>query len=173
MISSRVNISKLGTFLGRCLGKVNIAIVYLCSFILLFMTFAVTFDIVARYLFNKPTTWVVEVTQYGLLFLAFWPAAWILSEDGHIKIDIVETRLSGRKRKTLRLIYLTFSFIYCLIILILGSIRTYETIVSMDRLNSALQPYSWPLYLGISIGALLLVFQSIRGIVIVYRDLRA
>lgn len=55
-------------------------------------------DIILRYFLNRPLTWDIEVTEYILFGMAFFGAAWLLRERGHVRIDILDNMLSKKNR---------------------------------------------------------------------------
>ena len=61
---------------------------FMGGFILL-IDFLVVYETVARYGFNRPPIWVLEVTSYLLLYIVFLGAAYTLQEDGHVRVEFV------------------------------------------------------------------------------------
>jgi TRAP-type mannitol/chloroaromatic compound transport system permease small subunit len=59
---------------------------------------ALTFEVIARYVFNKPTIWAYDVTYmlYGTIFML--GAAYTLYKGGHIRTDIFYASWSVRTR---------------------------------------------------------------------------
>lgn len=49
-----------------------------------------------RYFLGTPTRWVVEFSEYALLWLAFLSGAWILREEGHVRVELLTELLSPR-----------------------------------------------------------------------------
>ncbi len=74
-------------------------------------------DIILRYFFNRPLTWDVEFTEYVLFCVAFFGAAWLLRQRGHVRIDILDNLMSERKRNYLHLIH---AFVGAAVSMILG-----------------------------------------------------
>ena len=62
-------------------------------------------DIILRYFFNKPLTWDIEITEYILFALAFFGAAWLLKEGGHVRIDVLDNFLSEKGKTYLHLLH--------------------------------------------------------------------
>lgn len=89
-------------------GKV--AMVALCL-----MVAVVTFEVIARYIFNSPTFWSVEVSEYLLVTLAFLSLAYVLTQNGHIRLELVYTRFTGKTRKIMECISHFFGVILCAI----------------------------------------------------------
>lgn len=59
------------------------------------------FEVVARYLFDAPTTWSGETVQYALAVLIFGALPDVTRRAGHVAIDIVPEALPVRARASL------------------------------------------------------------------------
>ncbi len=86
---------------GRLLDAALYAFVVAAVAILVALVCGVTFEVVMRYAFNKPTRWVVEFSEYALLYLAFLGGAWVLKEEGHVKVELLIEVLPPQVRQML------------------------------------------------------------------------
>ena len=96
--------------------KVNYGATLIAGIIILLMTLLVTWSVFVRYFMRSPWAWINEVTEYLQLLVAFFPAAWVLLNDGHIKVDILITRFSERTQNIVNLIIYSFCFIFSVIL---------------------------------------------------------
>ena len=64
----------------------------------MFAMLAVCVDVVLRYLFNRPIGWVLQFSEYVLLYAPFLGAAYVLKRDGHINVDLLVGRLGPRAK---------------------------------------------------------------------------
>jgi len=64
----------------------------------MFATLGTCVDVLLRYSLNRPIQWMLEITEYTMLYIPFLGAALVLKEDGHIRVDILISRLSEKKR---------------------------------------------------------------------------
>lgn len=75
-------------------------------------------DIFLRYFLNRPLTWDIEITEYILFAVAFFGAAWLLKQGGHVRIDVLDNLLSEKTKTYLHLLHSTVgalvSIILCL-----------------------------------------------------------
>ncbi len=74
------------------------------SFLIVFTMLLVTSDVIMRYFLNSPIPWATEITEYSLLYTTFLGAAWVLSREGHVKMDLVLTRLGVKTQAYLNTI---------------------------------------------------------------------
>ncbi len=72
-------------------------VVAAAAFALLFLTFV--FQVVMRFVFNKPLAWSDELIVVLYIFIVFWSAATLIKEREHVMLDLVYAALpAGGKR---------------------------------------------------------------------------
>src|SRR5512142_943564 len=76
----------------------------LAGVILVFICAAVCYTIGMRYLFTRTTIWIMQTTEYALLWIVFLGTTWLLREGGHITTDLIYTHLSERAKGYLDII---------------------------------------------------------------------
>lgn len=69
---------------------------FLAGGLLVVMMLCISYEVVMRYLFNNPTTWVVDMSGLALYAFTFLGTGWVLREGGHTKIDILLLMMSER-----------------------------------------------------------------------------
>ncbi len=74
---------------------------WLAVILLIFTTVGTCVDVMGRYIFNSPIPWMLEVTEYIMLYIPFLGAAFVLKDDAHIKVDVITLRLRPRNRDLL------------------------------------------------------------------------
>lgn len=150
------------TRLGKILDQVNIIMVVISTVLILGLTLIVGADITLRYVFLRPLGWVKEVSEYILVALGFLVAAWILKDDGHVKMDLLLTKVSPKTQTMMNLITSILS-IFVVLIVTWFSLRV---IIDFYRTKlvtpSVLEPQKWVLLIPIFVGSLLLAIQFIR-----------
>ena len=80
----------------RIIARIENAFAVLAVAILLACTAAVCADVVLRYAFNRPLTWVTEVTEYALVYITFLGIAWAVPRKGHVVVDVFVSPLPPR-----------------------------------------------------------------------------
>jgi TRAP-type C4-dicarboxylate transport system permease small subunit len=73
-------------------------------------------DVFLRYFFNRPMFWVLESTQFALVFITFLGAAWVLKNDGHVRMDIVISRFSQRTQDRINIVTSILCAVACLVV---------------------------------------------------------
>ncbi|MEA1946096.1 MAG: TRAP transporter small permease [Thermodesulfobacteriota bacterium] len=148
--------------MGRILDRLMEGFAWLAGLLMMFSLITVCIDVVMRYFFNRPTGWVLQFSEYILLYIPFLAAAFVLREESHIRIDIVLNRLTGKARS---LINMVTSLLSCLVLAILTYYGTYITIDFYQRKVPTLKYLKIPEFLVIMvipIGCFLFSIQFIR-----------
>ena len=91
------------------------------SFGLIPIILIIVYDVVLRYVFRNPTIWAGEVSTY--LFGICWitAGAYAHYHDAHVKMDVLYSRLSQRKRAIIDLITSVLFFFFIGIIVWQGA----------------------------------------------------
>ena len=92
----------------------------LAGVILLFITAAVCYTIGMRYLFTKTTIWLMQTTEYALLWIVFLATTWLLREKGHITTDVIYTHLNEKTKRYLDCIMFIIGGVACAFMVYFG-----------------------------------------------------
>ena len=111
---------KLLTRITRILDRLMDSFAFLACVLLGFIAFSICLEVVMRYLLNRPLVWVVEVSEYGLLYITFLGAAWLLRSNEHVTMDFLLNRLEGRNLAMLNMITSILGAIVCLVLVWYG-----------------------------------------------------
>lgn len=79
------------------------------------MTFALTVQVVARYIFSKGFVWTDESARYCMIWLIFIGATEIIFNGDHIKVTVVEDLLRGLGKKLIVLIQYIAGLVFSVI----------------------------------------------------------
>lgn len=120
-------------------------------------------EVVARYFLNRPQVWVVEITEYGLLFVTFLSAAWLLKKDGHVKMDILINRLHPRNKAVINFITAILGAVTCLVIVWASAATAWDFFQTGAFDTKMLHLPKAPLVAVIPVGSFLLAIQFLRG----------
>lgn len=120
------------------------------------------YDVVMRSLLDRPTQWVIEVSEICLVGITFLGAAWVLRSEGHVKIDIFLLRLDPKRQALLNSITSIVGIIICLVVAWYGAKVTLDHFERGIRSPTQLAPPAFPDYLVISLGSFFLAVQFLR-----------
>jgi TRAP-type C4-dicarboxylate transport system permease small subunit len=134
----------------------------LSNVIIIYLMLSVCTDVVLRFFFNRPQAWIVEISEYLLLYVTFLGAAWVLKNEGHVIVDILLTRASPKTNAVLGIFSSVIGVFVCLVIFWFGSI---ETLYHFKRgvLNPSILEFpKAPLLAVIPFGSFFFMLQFIR-----------
>jgi len=137
----------------------------LSEWVLLVMTVIVFYDVVMRYIFNSPTIWALEMSEYMLVFLGFIGAAEMQRQKANIKMDYLYVKFSPGMRRYIdvfsSLLMIIFSFL-----LLRASLKLTLTAYKYGSASNSLleTPLCIP-YSIVAIGMFLLLSQGIIDMV--------
>ena len=124
---------------------------------------AVTWEVVARYGFDAPTSWAYE-TIYALYAAIFMlGAAYALRIGAHIRTDFLWEKWSARTRAAIDSIaYVTCFFPAMVLLLVAGLEATWSSYVMNERsADTSWFPPLWPLKALVPAAAILLLLQGL------------
>lgn len=121
------------------------------------------YEVVARYVFNAPTSWSTDVTfmANGTMFML--GSAYALMKGAHVRTDILYDRFSDRTKGWIDVITYLVLFLPVMALIFFisvdGAIHAWQI---QERSNAGLwQPIVWPFRAVIPLAALLLFVQGI------------
>ncbi len=80
-------IDRLNTWIGRT-----------AAFLILPLVFVIMYEVISRYLFNSPTRWSNEISQYLLVAVVMLGGAYCLADNEHVNVDIFYRNFTWRTR---------------------------------------------------------------------------
>lgn len=162
---------KLVSRLTSAFDRILDIFTFFAGFILLFVVGSVGLGIAMRNM-GRPLAWVLEVSEYSLIYIAFLVAAWVLRVEGHVTIDVVTNRLKPRTRSLLTAITSAICAVICFILTWYGAKVTWKFVLSGEFVVSVLEPPKYIFLVIIAVGSFLLFIQFIRRTIIYLRDWR-
>jgi TRAP-type mannitol/chloroaromatic compound transport system permease small subunit len=148
---------------ARQLDRVALASGSVVAWLIAPMVLSLCYEVVARYLFNKPTIWAYDMTfmLYGSFFML--GAAYTLQRKGHVRTDSFYAAWKPRRQATVDLVaYAVMFFPFVAVFAFVGwgyfvkAWSTNETFVS-----SSWQPITWPFKLSMPLAGVLLMLQGV------------
>ena len=147
------------------LDRIENAMAGLAALLLVGITVAVCLEVFMRYVINQPLVWVVELSEYALLYICFLGTAWALRNDNHVKVDIVLNILPHRVRRVLGVISSLLGLSISAILLIWGTLATWEKFQSGAYNPTVVEFPSWIVLLCIPLGSFFLGTRFLRNLV--------
>lgn len=138
----------------------------LASFLIIAITLLQGREVVARYVFDRPTIWNWELCTmlYAVLFLLGGP--WVLQQKKHISTDIVYVRFSPKVQAYIDIVtYLCFFSVFVAVMLWQGTIMAWDSIRIQETSYTLWAPPIYPLKTLMVFAFVLLTLQGIAKII--------
>ena len=158
----------------RAIDRVNDFLAAIAMAFLFVMIADMLYEVVSRRVFGAPTLWAYDIAYMlnGIGFL--FAAGYTLRRNGHIRIDFLSTRLPRRNQDLINLfvyLFLVFPAVSCLIV---GAYTGWLEAFLTGEIEpvSPWKPVIWPLYGGILVGFVSLIFQCLAEFIRHWRAIR-
>lgn len=131
------------------------------SLLILGITFLITANVLSRKYFNESITGTLELTEYTLVWITFISAAWVLRQDGHVKVDILILILPRTVRKWFYYIAQVLGCLVCLFLTFYSAAEVYTSYLRGLRLINQLIIQKWIVLSVIPIGFFMLSIEFV------------
>lgn len=135
---------------------------FLAAVILIFIMVSVCLNVILRYFFNEPLIWVNQITECFLLYITFLGSAWLLRNEGHVKVDILLNHLSSKALAFLGIISSVIGIIVSVILTFFGFSLTWYFYHKGLYTPTILELPLSLIIIIIPIGSFMLIVQFIR-----------
>ena len=137
-------------------------LIWLAGALLIFGWLSVCFEVFMRYFLNRPTIWVIDITEHILVWITFLGTTWLLRREGHAKIELLTLQLRPRARIVINSITSILCAIICLVVAWYGVRVVWQHFHTGIIFPTILELPKAPLYLVVPIGFFLLFIQFLR-----------
>jgi C4-dicarboxylate transporter, DctQ subunit len=143
----------------RLFNRINLACAILGASILFLIAATVVFEVFARALTGSSRLWVIEVSEYALLFITFLGAPYLLEKNMHVVLDLVVNNLPRGPRTILRLVNALIGLAVCAILTAVGIGVVLDQFSTGVREITVMAPRSWWITASLPLGAFLMAVQ--------------
>lgn len=147
------------SIVDRWLSRVEGLFAALAVVGLLFITFSVCLEIVLRTFFNWPLQWVIELTEYTLLYITFLGSSWLLRRNGHVSVDVLVLAVNTAWRRRLGLVSAALGLAIAVLLTYFGVTITVEHMYRGTYKPTVLEFPTWLVLMAIPIGSAALTLR--------------
>ncbi len=131
------------------------------GFLFAFMVVLGTYQILVRYLFNRPSTVSEELLTYSFAWLSLLAASYEFGKQGHMRMGFLADRLSPRSRWILGIGAECLTMAFTAVVMVYGGIRI--TMLTMTQKTASLGiPMGYVYSIVPLCGALILVYNGMN-----------
>lgn len=109
--------------------------------VLVLIILIMVYEVIARYVFNKPTMWALEFAVYAQVLLVALSVAYVLREEGHVCIGLVIEQFSEKKRHWLMCVNSIIGALFCAVL----SVQMWNTARWSLKVSTASETMGVPL----------------------------
>lgn len=148
--------NKIRLAADRILGGVNV-------FLFACMTAVGTYQILVRYLFNRPSTVSEELLTYLFTWMALLAAAYVFGKREHMRMGFLADKISQEKRVVLDLLIEGLIFLFAAVVLVYGGIQI--TSLTMSQKTASLGIPMGYVYSVVPLCGILVMGYSVLNII--------
>ncbi|MFD1708758.1 TRAP transporter small permease [Siminovitchia sediminis] len=150
------------TKLSNILNRVEDVLFYIGGVLVIFSMLSITMEVIFRLTSGSSLIWVNEINEYILLYVPFLGAAWLIRENGHVVIDLIEGKLSKTFNRVNYILIALIGMLICLAFSWYGLQTVIDSYVRDMRSISVLQIPQVYVYAIIPIGGFVMLLEFIR-----------
>jgi len=139
------------------------------SFLVIPIALALFFEVIMRYIFNMPTMWVHELSNYFFGALFVLGGAYALLHKGHVNVEILHVRLPLRVRAASDIVTSMVFFLLIGVIFWYGIQLASISFENREISHTVWGPPVYPIKFMVPIGAFFMLLQGAAKLI---RDIR-
>ena len=122
------------------------------------------FEVLGRALGASSRLWVIEASEYALLFITFLGAPYLLELNRHVVMDLLINGMSGTTRQVTRIMNSLLGLLVCLVLTYTGVQVVLDQFELGTREVTVMRPLSWWITAAMPIGTGLMAVQFLDAL---------
>jgi TRAP-type C4-dicarboxylate transport system permease small subunit len=131
-------------------GRFLRALSLIGGWVLLLLMGYTVLDVVLRYVFNRPFSGSLELTEFAMSAIVFLGIAYCGWVGGHVAVDILERPLEDPR---MRFVNVLLPLVGALLFAAIAWLSAVEALTSMHRISNMMRWPHWPFQLTVAFGA--------------------
>lgn len=131
------------------------------SFLFVLAGVMLTYEVIARYFFTKPTRWAAELSQMCLIWGSLLAMAWLLRQRQHIQVDAVVNLLPEPATHLIDAVVMLVVSVFSAVVFWYGYLIFHDSFVRGRTTGSLLNIPIWIVELAVPVGFALLCLQGL------------
>jgi TRAP-type mannitol/chloroaromatic compound transport system permease small subunit len=145
----------------KVIDLANEKLAWVGSYVLLIAMILVPYEVVMRYIFNSPTSWSMEMTQFMYCTMVALGGGWVLLTGSHVNVDIIYNRFGIRTRAIISILTSLLLFTFLFLVFRLNLLAAMQSLAWRETSASGWNPPLYPIKFIIPLGVLFFLLQSI------------
>jgi C4-dicarboxylate transporter, DctQ subunit len=157
--------------MGKFIDYVSKLFALVAGVLLLLITVFIGYVIFARIVGISSPAWIVQFTEYALLWITFLGTAWVLGRGRHVSIDLITSRLTPRGKVILHTVHSAVGCGVCAVLCWFGFLTTWSMFQRGVTDVQVVDVAKYKVVLIIPLGFFLLALQFLRKMLIGYHSI--
>ncbi len=153
---------KAARYGNDCFNRLNWWLLLAAGFSIVVMTLLTGYEVVVRYIFNRPTVWTLEVSEYLLVAAVYWGMAYTLRVRGHIIVDVVYQRVSPKWQTILSVVGYALILVFCVVLTWQSGAAALKSLRLNEVSPTAMATPMFPIKAIIPLGGFMLCLQALQ-----------
>jgi len=98
------------------------------------------YEVVARYVFGRPTAWANELSLFLSAFVFLVSGVYVMSQDDHLRISVIYDVVPRRVRRIFDAVALSCTLVFCGGLAWFGFPTSWRALVTWERFGTAWNP---------------------------------
>ena len=133
----------------------------IAKYVLLAILFCMTFEVIARYGFNSPTIWALDMSKQFLCALGALSGGYVMLYNQHVRVDVFYGSWSDRTKGIVDIITCGLYLIFMVLLVYQTFISAIDSWAFQERAATVFAPPLYYIKTIIPIGACLILLQAI------------
>lgn len=151
-------------------SRINLICAIIGAALLFGVATIVCMEVIGRALGASSQLWVIEASEYALIFITFLGAPYLLELNRHVVMDLLTSNLTGERKRISNLFNGAIGLIVCIILTIIGMQVVLNQFDLGTREVTVMRPLSWWITSAMPLGTGLMAVQFLD---VVLRNLRS
>jgi len=124
-----------------------------------------TYEVIARHLFNSPTRWALEYSAFLQVILVAVTASYILNEDGHVHIDLLTEMMPKVWQHRLHAVGAALGALFCVFLaaqMWTAAAWAWKVNTASDTMGVPIAPIQFVLFGGLALLAVQFAVRCIK-----------
>jgi TRAP-type mannitol/chloroaromatic compound transport system permease small subunit len=131
------------------------------KFLVIALMLLVSYEVIMRYIFVRPTEWGQEMNGYLQLGMVFLGGGYALLHNGHVRVDNVYKRLAPRGKALVDVLTYLILLAICVVLIWKGGEVAWGSLRRNTLSPSTWGPPMWPSQMLIPIGGVLIGVEGL------------
>jgi len=148
----------------RIIAAIELAAAWVSTLLFTCAGVFLTYEVVARYVFDAPTIWAAEISQLCLIWGTPIAMAWLLSSRRHIRVNAVTGRMTPGWRRVAEILSLLVIIAFSAVVTWKGWWIAEDSLVRGRTSGTMLDLPAWIGEAAVPAGFALLIAAALKGL---------